>query len=181
MSVTQHLMTAQQLLEAPDLGRCELLCGELRMMSPAGFEHGRIAGRIHSRLLQFVEPRGLGLVLSAETGFWTGRDPDTVRAPDVAFVAASRVPHSPAVGFFPGAPDLAVEVLSPGDRSGEVLAKVQDWLGAGCNAVWVVDPATRTVVVHRPEAPLVRLASADDLSGDDFLPGFRLRVEEVFA
>ncbi len=181
MSVTQHLMTAQELLEAPDLGRCELLCGELRMMSPAGFEHGRVAGQIHGCLAEFVKSRGLGLVLSAETGYWIGHDPDTVRAPDVAFVAANRVPPSPALGFFEGAPDLTVEVLSPDDRPGEVVTKVQDWLRSGCKAVWVVDPATRTVVVHQPAAPPVRLGPGDVLTGEDFLPGFHLRVAEIFA
>ena len=151
------------------------------MMSPAGFEHGRIAGEIHSRLGAFVKSRGLGLVLSADTGYYIQRDPDTVRAPDVGFVRAERVPRTPTAGFFQGAPDLAVEVLSPGDRASEVLAKIQDWLDAGCKAVWVVDPAKQTVAVYRPDGAVVRLAPADDLAAEDILPGFHLRVEEIFA
>ncbi len=106
MSVIQHLMTAQELLATPDLGRCELLCGELRMMSPAGFEHGRIVCRMSTRLAHFVESRGLGVVTGAETGFWIGHNPDTVLAPDAAFVAADRVPPAPMAGFFQGAPGL---------------------------------------------------------------------------
>jgi Uma2 family endonuclease len=134
-----------------------------------------------ARLANFVEPRSLGLLLSGDPGCWIGRDPDTVRAPDVAFVAANRAPSSPAFGFLEGAPDLAIEVLSPGDRPGEVAAKVQDWLSAGCKAVWLLDPATRSVTVHRPEAAPVRLGPEDELTGDDLLPGFRLQVEEIFA
>ncbi|MGA2063774.1 MAG: Uma2 family endonuclease [Thermoguttaceae bacterium] len=181
MATTQHVTTAEELLQASGLGRCELVRGELHMMSPAGFEHGRIAGRIHVRLAQFVESRGLGLVLSSDTGFYIQRDPDTVRAPDVGFVRTERVPRAPAPGFFEGPPDLAVEVLSPGDRAGEVLAKIQDWLDAGCKAVWVVDPAAKTIVVYRPGGTVVRLAPADDPTAEDILPGFRLRVGGIFA
>jgi Uma2 family endonuclease len=151
------------------------------MMSPAGFEHGRIVGRIHNRLGPFVESRGLGVATGADTGFYIQRDPDTVRAPDVGFVRADRVPRAPASGFFEGVPDLAVEVLSPGDRAGEVLAKVQDWLDAGCMAVWVVDPATRTVAVYGSGGTVARLGTADDLSSEGVLPGFRLPVGDIFA
>jgi Uma2 family endonuclease len=157
-----------------------LVRGELNMMSPAGFEQGRIVSRIDRRLGAFVESRGLGEVTGAETGYYIQRDPDTVRAPDVGFVRAERVPRAPATGFFQGAPDLAVEVLSPGDRAGEVLAKIQDWLDAGCKAVWLVDPAAQTVAVYRPGGTVARLAPADDLTAEDILPGFRLR-EEIFA
>ncbi len=151
------------------------------MMSPAGFEHGRVILRVAAPLANFVEPRGLGVTTGAETGFQIGRDPDTVRAPDVGFVCAERVPATPTAGFFDGAPDLAVEVLSPSDRHSEVLAKVQDWLGAGSRIVWVVDPGTRTVSIYRSPAEAVVLSTADELTGDDLLPGFRLSVAEIFA
>ena len=118
------------------------------MMSPAGSEHGWIVTNVTVPLAVFVKQRSLGRVFGAETGFRIGHDPDTVRA-DVAFVTAMRVGVELPPGFFPGPPDLAVEVLSPDDRAGEVLAKVQDWLDAGCRAVWVVDPRTRTVTVYR--------------------------------
>ncbi len=151
------------------------------MMSPAGFEHGRIVGRICGRLERFVEQQAIGVVTGAETGFRIGRDPDTVRAPDVAFIRAERVPPAPLRGFFQGAPDLAVEVLSPGDRASEVLAKVQDWLSAGCRAVWVVDPANRTVSVYRSQDQVVTWSVSDELTGGDILPGFSLSVAEIFA
>jgi len=181
MSRTDFITTADALLNAPGLGRCELIRGELIMMSPSGFEHGRLASRIDRRLGDFVEKNALGIVTGAGTGFVIARDPDTVRAPDVGFVRSERAPEQPTPGFFPGPPDLAVEVLSPNDRAGEVSAKVQDWLAAGCRAVWVVDPGKRTVAVYESGRQEVRFSIADELQGGDLLPGFRLPVAEIFA
>lgn len=151
------------------------------MMAPAGFEHGSIVVNITLPLAGFVKEHRLGRVTGAETGFQLSRDPDTVRAPDVGFVRAERVPSTPTRGFFQGPPDLAVEVLSPDDRASEVLAKVNDWLAAGCLAVWVVDPAKRAVSVYRKEGQAVTWGTADELSAGDLLPGFRLPIAEVFA
>lgn len=151
------------------------------MMTPAGFEHGRITINISSPLDRFVKERGLGVVTTAETGFQIDRDPDTVRAPDVGFILADRVPPETITGFFQGAPDLAVEVLSPNDRASAVTAKVQDWLAAGCRAVWVVDPGTKSVAVYRSLDQIVVLSRSDSLTGNDVLPDFRLSVAEIFA
>jgi Uma2 family endonuclease len=181
MATTASITTAEQLLHAPGLGRCELLRGELIMMSPAGSEHGSVVASITAPLTVFVKQHRLGTVFGAETGFQISRDPDTVRAPDVAFVRAERVAPKPPKGFFPGAPDLAVEVVSPDDRAGKVSAKVQDWLAAGCAVVWVVDSDAQTVTVHgRAHEPIV-LAASDTLVGGELLPGFRMPVAEVFA
>jgi Uma2 family endonuclease len=181
MAAAAHITTAEQLLYAPGLGRCELLRGELVMMSPSGGEHGYSVTNVTVPLGTFVKQKSLGRVYGAETGFWISRDPDTVRAPDVAFVAADRVAMQPAKGFLEGAPDLAVEVLSPSDRPAEVVAKVQDWLQAGCRCVWVVDPQTQTVSVHQPNRPAVVLGVEGQLAGQDVLPGFMLPVADVFA
>jgi len=180
MATTEHITTAAQLLEASGLGRCELVRGELIMMSPAGSEHGSIIVNITAPLATFVKQHRLGHVFSADTGFHIARDPDTVRAPDVAFVRQERIAGEIPKGFFPGAPDLAVEVVSPGDRASEVLAKVQDWLEAGSAAVWIVDPHTRRVSVYRGGEVAV-LKEADSLAGGDLLPGFSLPVTDVFA
>jgi Uma2 family endonuclease len=172
--------TAEELLRAGDIGRCELIRGKLRMMLPAGFEHGRIALNLTAAIANHVKSHELGTVLAAETGFLLARDPDTVRAPDLAFIRASR-PRGPQRGYYPGAPDLAVEVLSPDDRPGYVREKVAEWLEAGANAVWVVDPAERTVTVHEPGKAPVAFGEADLVPGGDLLPGLELRVRDVFA
>jgi Uma2 family endonuclease len=181
MTRAERITTAKQLLENPDLGRCELVRGQLIMMTPAGFEHGRIVANITAPLTEHVRRKRLGVVTGAETGFHIARDPDTVRAPDVGFVCARRVPPEPTTGFFPGPPDLAVEVLSPDDRASEVLAKVQQWLGAGCRAVWVVDPRTRTVSVYLTQNRLAVLSGSDELTGGEVVPDFSLPVAEIFA
>ena len=181
MATVEQITTADELLHAPDLGRCELVRGELIMMSPAGFNHGRIASRIGARIANFVEETGTGAVTGAETGFWIGRNPDTVRAPDVGFVRSERLGPTPILGFFPGAPDLAVEVLSPDDRRREVLTKVQNWLDAGCQVVWIVDPAKRTVAVHHTGSDTIHLGESDTLTAEDLLPGFQLPVAEIFG
>ncbi len=154
--------------------------GELILMSPSGSLHAIIAARIGSILCDFVEERKLGWVFGAEGGFHIGHDPDTVRAPDAAFVSARRMPDSVPQGFFPGPPDLAVEVLSPGDRASEVLAKVSDWLEAGCRKVWIVDPETRSIAVYAPKAEMRMLHRSDVLTDDDVLPGFQIEVRRVF-
>jgi Uma2 family endonuclease len=180
MSTTEQITTAEQLLHASDLGRCELVRGELSMMSPGGFDHGRIIINITGSLIKFLDEHPCGVLTGAETGFHIGREPDTVRAPDVGFVCRERIPAVRVRGFFPGPPDLAVEVLSPDDRAGEVLVKVRDWLDSGCRGVWIVDPRSRTVCVHRSGRKIVMLDETDTLNGDDLLPGFTLPVAEIF-
>jgi Uma2 family endonuclease len=181
MATAESITTAEELFHTPGLGRCELLRGELIMMSPAGSEHGMIALQVGRLLLEFVKSQGLGVVLGAETGFRIAGNPDTVRAPDVAFIQRDRVGGRLPKGFFPGAPDLAVEVLSPDDRAGEVLDKVQDWLNAGSVAVWIVDPKTQTVTVYGADRKAVMLTSCDVLTGGDLLPGFSTPVAELFT
>ena len=174
------ITTAEQLLRARETGRCELVRGELHTMIPPGFEHGRIALNLGAAIATYVKAHRLGAAVAAETGFLISRDPDTVRAPDVAFVRASRAP-TPSRGYYPGAPDLAVEVLSPDDRPGYVREKVAEWLEAGAQAVWVVDPRTRMVTVHAPDGEPRVLGERDTLPGGEVLPGFRVAVADIFA
>lgn len=178
------IATAEDLLAAGDLGPCELVGGTLVMMSPAGFEHGVITQRIAAFLHAYVAAQRLGVVTAAETGFLLARSPDTVRAPDVAFVAESRLPRGRVVGFFEGAPDLAVEVLSPSDLRDEAArdrsaAKIRDWLAAGCLEVWSVDPGSRTVTVHRPNGA-VTLGNDADAVTSIVLPGFAVALADIF-
>jgi len=174
------ITTAEELLNAQDTGRCELIRGVLHMMIPPGFEHGRIANELAFRINTLVRSHGLGIVVAAETGFLLARDPDTVRAPDVGFLAAERA-EGPKRGYCPGAPDLAVEVLSPDDRPGYVRDKVAEWLEAGTRAVWIVDPRKRIVAVHEPPQPPVVLDESGVLLGGGVLPGFEVAVREIFA
>jgi len=180
-----EIATADDLLAAGDIGRCELVRGELLMMSPAGFEHGVITQRIAAFLHGYVSGRRLGVVTAAETGFVLARSPDTVRAPDVAFVAESRLPHGRTVGYFEGAPDLAIEVLSPSETRDEAararaIGKISDWLAAGCVEVWSVDPASRTVTVHSMSG-VVTLASEADSFVSQAVSGLSVRLADLFA
>jgi Uma2 family endonuclease len=182
MSVAAKPITADELFDMPHHGmRLELVRGELRTMPPAGFEHGDIAMQFW-RLAQFVRDKNLGRCCSAETGFRLANDPDTVRAPDFAFVSRQRMPaEGPPKKFFPGAPDLAVEVLSPGDTTAEVDEKVLDWLNGGCRAVWVVDPRLRTVTVYHSPTEIRVCTSDGELADDTVVPGFRCKVSDLFA
>src|SRR5918911_1342971 len=179
---TPRSMTAEELYELPDDGmRHELVEGELRTMPPTGFEHGDGAGELFFHVRAFVRARALGKVLAAETGFVLHRGPDTVRAPDVAFVRTDRVPQPEERRKFAElAPDLVAEVTSPYDRVGEVNSKVAQWLDAGVRLVWVVDPETRVVVAHQPGGVAHLLREGDALDGEDVLPGFRLPLSELF-
>lgn len=163
-------------------GRSELVEGRLVREPPAGMEHGRLTARIGSLLRAFVHERGLGEVFGAETGFVLSEDPPTVRAPDVAFVTADRLPPGdlPA-GFGQGAPDLAVEVVSPSSTAADVRSKVVDYLDTGAREVWVVEPGTRTLEVYRWDGDLRMLRGSDEILGGDVLPGFALTVGELLA
>jgi Uma2 family endonuclease len=178
---TRTLMTAEELLALPDDSmRHELIEGEITTMTPAGHEHGEIVFRLTGLLWQFLRDKPIGAAFGAETGFWIGSDPDTVRAPDVAFVSKARVAEVTARrGFGRGAPDLAAEVISPDDTYAEVDRKVEQWLSAGCRLVWVVNPRTRKVVIHAPGAIVTR-SESETLDGGEVLPGFSCPVRELF-
>lgn len=182
MSAITKLITAEELLIMPDDGfRYELIEGELKQMSPAGRRHGKYALRVGRILGNYVEENNLGDVFAAETGFILKRSPDLVRAPDAAFVHKERAEEvGDAEGFFPGAPDLAVEVVSPGDTAFEVEDKVDTWLKYGSRAVWVLYPKTRSITVHRSRNQVRRLTEDDTLDGEDVVPGFSYPVKKLF-
>ena len=183
MTKTLQCSTASELFGMPDDGfRYELVKGELRKMSPSGSEHGAVIVNITVLLAQYVKSNKLGVCFGAETGFKIESDPDTVRAPDVAFIRRERIPASGITKkFWPGAPDLAVEVLSPGDTRAEVDEKVEDWLQTGARAVWVINPKRRGVSVYRPTTDVTRLSEDDELDGGEVVPGFRCKVSEIFV
>jgi Uma2 family endonuclease len=173
-------MTAEELLQ---LGlsekRTELVHGQLVVREPAGYRHGEIAARLLASLYNFVESRALGRVLTAETGFVLRRNPDTVRAADVAFVRQDRLPVPPPSGFADVAPDLVIEVLSPSDRPGDVLSKIGDWLDAGVLLVWIIDPQRSDARVYRADGSQEHLGEHAWLDGESVVPGFRWPIDNL--
>ncbi|MCU0635509.1 MAG: Uma2 family endonuclease [Gemmatimonadaceae bacterium] len=175
-------MTAEELLaHQPTHTRAELVRGRMVVREPGGFEHGRIAMRAALLLHDWLREHPIGELLAAETGFTLARDPDTVRAPDVAFLRAERVPSPAPRGFAEMAPDLAIEVLSPDARRGEVAAKFADWLDAGATAVWIIDPMRRVGQIHRAGGELSLVHPGDAFRDDTLLPGFALPLDLLFA
>jgi Uma2 family endonuclease len=180
MSQTHAISTAEQLLAAGDLGRCELVRGELHMMSPAGWQHGNIARRVVQWLGNYVDASGLGMVFTSETGFLIEQNPDTVRAPDAGFVRAGRVPPEYSAGFFPGVPDLAFEVLSPHDTASEMADKVDQWLTAGCPLVSIADPRKHTIVNYTSDRPRRVFRAGEAYDAAPVLPDFRFAVTDLY-
>ena len=179
--IVSNTLTAEELLylSLPDK-QTELVRGRLIVREPPGFRHGVIALKIARLIADYVDDHGLGIVVAAETGFKLFTNPDTVRAADTAFVSRHRAPDPPPSGYLELAPDLAVEVVSPGDRAGEVQAKVSDWLTAGSRLVWVIDPGRKRAIVYRQDASVDLLANQDVLGGEDVLPGFSCSLGDVW-
>jgi Uma2 family endonuclease len=179
--MTSHaLLTADDLmrLQPPDK-RTELVRGHVIVREPAGYRHGDIAMSIALAVGHFLRDNPIGRLLAAETGFVLFTNPDTVRAPDVAFVRHDRIPDPRPNGYARFAPNLAVEVLSPDDRPGEVLEKVADWLKAGTQLVWVIDPDRREARVHRTNGTVSVVNESDELDGEDVLPGLFCTLTQV--
>jgi Uma2 family endonuclease len=177
MTIDTRLMTADELLHMPEDGsRYELVQGELRKMSPAGEEHGHIVHEIGRQLGNHVHDRKSGRVYGPDAGFLISRDPDTVREPDVSFVRADRVVPTPK--YFPGPPDLAIEVISPNDLYSDVAEKKDEYLRAGVIAVVIVDPRRKAVTIHRATG---MTEVQDTLAVDDVIPGWQLPLADIFA
>lgn len=181
MSTTTHL-TADELLTMPRDGmRRELIAGELHVMSPAGSEHGNIGWDLIVELGHFIKRMGLGKGFNSNTGFLLARDPDTVRAADAAFVRRERIDQTGLPkGFYPGAPDLAVEIVSHTDTIRKVDEKVDNWLSHGAVEVWVIHPSRQTVTIHRSPTDFTMLTRDDILESPRLLPGFRFQVRDIF-
>lgn len=181
MSIAQSEMTAEQLLAESSAKRCELIEGKLIEMSPAGWEHGKITSRVCHFLSAFVIRTNLGEVAGAETGFLIARDPDTVRAPDAAFVRTERLEAvDQSAAFLPLAPDLVAEVISPSDSHGDVQAKVFQWLDCGTTVVWVLEPNSKQVTVYESRDSIRVLEVSEKLTCENLLPGFEVNVSDLF-
>jgi len=182
-TLSRHLLTAKEFAALPfgDM-RYELVRGEIVTMPPAFEDHGETSSRLEILLGHHILTNKLGKTYTAETGFLVGRDPDTVRAPDFAFIQQSRLPGSvSAPRWVPVMPDLVVEVISSGDRPAEIADKVTMWLDAGVRMVLVVMPGARTIEVHRPGQPFWTLRDGDTFDGDDVLPGFSAPISHLLG
>ena len=175
-------MTADDLIKLPEGKQFyELVRGALRVSEPAGGWHGLVAGRIFARLSTYVEEHDLGIAFPDNTGFVIAHAPDTVRAPDASFVSKARLSaESIGAEFIDFAPDLAVEVVSPGDRVSEIIEKVADYWSAGVRAVWIADPATHSVIVQAPDGSARVFRDGDVLDGGEVVPGFQCAVSALF-
>ncbi len=183
MATRSKLLSAEEFFWLPDDGTCqELVRGEVRTSPPPGQGHGEIAYRITLVFGSFIERHELGRGYGAETGFWIESNPDTIRAPDFAFVSTERLPPGPssprwAEGLVP---DLVVEVASPSNSSRDIQTKMEQWLQAGVRLGLVAYPDRRSIALHRPSLPVQMLGPADVLSGGDVLSGFSCPVRDLF-
>ena len=178
-----NIRTAEQLAKMPlDENRYELVAGVLNMMSPAGGRHGRVAGRVFKLLANQVDDHHLGVAFAAETGFLIATNPDTVRAPDAAFVCQEKMDGlEDDSGYLPFAPDLAVEVISPNDTFSDVENKAFSWLDAGTQLVLIVEPESETVHVYRSRSSINVLKAGELMDAGDIVAGWKFEVAELFS
>jgi len=180
MTVQEKLFTAAELLTLPhDRHRYALIKGRLIEMSPTGKPHGLLVGELTTDIRLYVRQHQLGQVYGAETGFRLTENPDTVYGIDIAFVSTARAQKGD--GYFRGAPDLAVEIISPGNTELEIHEKVTDYFSAGARLVWIIYPKSRVIYVYRSPDAITVLHESDSLNGDMVLPGFSLSIASLFA
>jgi Uma2 family endonuclease len=177
---TETLVTGEDLLAMGDIGPSELVEGRIVRMSPTGGKHAIYELNFAEQLKAFVKQHKLGKVMVGEVGIYTHRNPDTVRAADVAFISNARYSQWKQAGFVDVAPELIVEILSPDDRMSDMMRKLREYFSIGVSLVWVADPETKTVYTYRSLTDVREFGEADTLTGDDVLPGFSVPVADLF-
>ena len=178
---SRSITTAEELLSLDEPGICyELVRGQLRRMSPAGQWHSGVEMVLGELLSHHVRVNKLGRAFPGDAGFLLARKPDTVLSPDVAFVTRERMPPPRSRGYFPGPPDLAVEIRSPGDRRRSLHERALSWLDHGARMVWVIDPIAANATVYRGKDDVREIGEDGDLLGEDVVPGFRVALRELF-
>ena len=175
------LLTADEFYEfcCHNDGRYELVDGKVVELSPANDEHSGISINIGTAFNNYSRQRGFGQA-GVEAGYILLSGPDTVRGPDVSFRLVPRSTRRQSVGFLAGAPDIAVEVVSPSNTAAEMERKVAEYLAAGSQRVWVAYPASRTVIVHRADGTIINYTGDDVITDEELLPGFSLPLSEIF-
>jgi Uma2 family endonuclease len=181
-SVEQSMpVTGDELYRMGDLGRTELVKGEIVHMSPTGFTPGYIETNFSAAFKAFVQQQKAGRVLSGEVGIYTGRSPDTVRAADVAFISNEQMAQVKSKSYLDVAPELVVEVMSPDDAWSDLMEKLDEYFTCGVRTVRVADPRTRQVYAYHSVTNSERFTEKDTLTGGTVLPGFSMPVAELFA
>ncbi|GAB4109481.1 MAG: Uma2 family endonuclease [Roseiflexaceae bacterium] len=173
-----RLITGEELARMP--GYYELINGKLITMSPTGELHGGFEGNVYFALRQYVNVHPIGRVRVGEVGMYLTRNPDTVRAADALYISNERYAQRGDEAYLTIAPELVVEVLSPGDAWSDVMQKIRDYLTFGVVVVWVVDPKNRTIHAYRSLTNVQVFTEQDDLEATDLLPGFRVPVTTIF-
>ncbi len=174
------LITGDQLFAMGDIGPAELVKGEIIPQMPTGHEHGFIESLIVYFLTRFIREHNLGRVVTGEVGIYVERNPDTIRAADVAFISHDRYAQVQSAGFLDIAPELVVEIMSPSNTWSEVHEKLAEYFAIGVNIVWVVDPQLQQIHVFRALDDVSLLTKEDTLTGEGVLPGFALPLTELF-
>ena len=175
----KEVFTGEELLRLGDLGPCELIDGRIVPLSPTGGEHGSIEGNLAYLLNTYVRPRSLGWVLAGEVGIYTRRDPDRVRAADVAFVSREQSSAIPS-GFLDLPPELVAEIVSPSDRWQDLREKIDEYFCIGVHSLWIVEPKTRAILVYSSPTTVAELGGSQSIAASASLAGLEIPVSEVF-
>jgi Uma2 family endonuclease len=176
----EALMTAEELLQRPDLDPCELVTGRVILMPPTGFGHGDLEFELGAELRTWAKATGRGKVVGGEVGIFIRRNPDTVRAADILFISHERLARRGPSPYLDVPPELVAEILSPDDRWSDIMEKLEDYFSAGIDRVWLVDARLRRVSVYRSLNEVETLGEEDLLLDEEILPGFSLRVASLF-
>jgi len=177
----EHLITSEDLLKISHKGRYELIEGVVNKMSPSGEKHGFIASKIGFIVSKYVYENKLGITTGAETGYKLSENPDTVKAPDLAFKSSEKVIQGGIADNYSSVmPELVVEVNSPSDSYVQVMKKVNLWISAGVKQVWVIDSEDKAVAVYDSEGRCKIFDTDQYLTGGEILPGFKCNVREIF-
>ncbi len=177
---TEAVLTGEELFASGDGDRLELVKGKPSPMTPTGYLHGLTESTLGSKLKMFVDQNGSGKVMVGEVGIYTGRNPDTVRAADILFISNRRMSRVKSTGYLDVAPELVVEIISPGDRWCDIVDKLDEYFSIGVQNVWLVDPRHKQVFVYTSPTEATRFSGEQTITGGDVLPGFETRVLELF-